>query len=386
LNGKQHETKVTYNDSYKMEKLETKKDNNQISSPAEVSSDKNNKISTKMNESCKSEEISTINFGKQDEVSPKDKDNEVYYCKKSNLSLKGKPKLVKSPKPITCNKTVSSSKQFYPIRKKTNKQEDSPKTGKSLTKGNFICKQSEQGKKANVSLTSLNLTRSIDSSATPDVVPEHESDHESIHPQFFELPKARLELINSYKASMDKVIESGTKAFSSRTSFHTEQVGQVLQSSNNMIKHYKEPIDKAIKSGSNIINSYTEPINKVIESGSNAINSYKEAGSNTIVAYRETGSNMINSYKESGSDLITSYTESGSSIINSYKESSSNMISSYKETGSDIIKKPVQQVYDSTSEVLSSKVTSITNSVMKVPAIGKYLPWLSGYEEEEEEE
>eukprot|EP00092_Neocalanus_flemingeri_P017093 GFUD01018487.1.p1 GENE.GFUD01018487.1~~GFUD01018487.1.p1 ORF type:complete len:623 (-),score=161.52 GFUD01018487.1:155-1927(-) len=257
--------------------------------------------------------------------------------KEERQSFKGSPDLSKYFSHEACNTIIRPSTNFSP----------------SMTDINDLRKKSSH--------KAINPNSKFTSSSE---VPEHKNDQEHITHKFMQLPKARQELINSYKPSMDKAMESGTNLITSKTNYHREQVGKVLDSGTEMLKKYKEPVDKVIESGSNIINSYKPPVNKVLESSSFMINSYKESGSNMINSYKESGSNMINSYKESGS----------------------NMINSYKESGSNIIKQPVKQVLESSSNVLSSKVSSITNSVMNVPAIGKYMPWLFDYGDQEEEE
>ena len=293
-------------------------------------------------------------------ISPKlDVENEDSY-EKETTCLKEKSYILKSYTPEPCNKMISSSIKFYPkhtnlsVYEYKNSDEQGLEFNSSLTdineKASFSKEGSKKLAKANLSKSNLSFTSSCEESSTPDVVPDSMNDHDYISPKFLQLPKPREDLINSYKANMDKVIETGTNLI--RSSYHKENVGKVLESSRNMIKSYKEPDDKVLESGFNI--------------------------------YKESASNMISTYKESGSKMINTYKESGSNMINTYKESGSNIINTYKESGSDMIQQPVKRVLESSSDVLSSNVTSITNSFMNIPAIGKYLPWLSDSEEHED--
>ena len=50
-----------------------------------------------------------------------------------------------------------------------------------------------------------------------------------------------------------------------------------------------------------------------------------------------------------------------------------------------MMKQPVDKVLESGSNVVSSKVTSFTNNLLKLPSIGKFMPWLHDCEEDDTE-
>ena len=75
-------------------------------------------------------------------------------------------------------------------------------------------------------------------------------------------------------------------------------------------------------------------------------------------------------------------------IIGSYKnkvdsvlKSSSVILNSYKDYGSNMLGQPIKTVLDTSNDLVTAQVTSITNRIMTVPVIGKYLPWLADHEE-----
>ena len=76
--------------------------------------------------------------------------------------------------------------------------------------------------------------------------------------------------------------------------------------------------------------------------------------------------NMIDSYKNQ---------------VDSVLKSSSTMLNSYKDYGSNMLAQPIKTVLDTSTDVVTAQVTSITNKIMTVPVIGKYLPWLADHEE-----
>ena len=113
-------------------------------------------------------------------------------------------------------------------------------------------------------------------------------------------------------------------------SYQTENIGDIIASGTSIVQSYTKTVHKAIESSSSMINSYKEPVRKAIESGSNTFNTYKEAGSN-------------------------------------------------------MMKQPVDKVLESGSNGVSSKVTSFTNNLLKLPSIGKFMPWLHDCEEDDTE-
>ena len=135
---------------------------------------------------------------------------------------------------------------------------------------------------------------------------------------------------------MDQDIETGTNIISSRTSYHREKVDKVLKSNVIKLKSYIEPVEKVIDSSSNIVNSYKQPVNNVLETTSTVINSYKEP------------------------------------------------LHKVMESGSNMIKQPVEQILVSSTNLLSSNAISITNNVMNVPVVARYLPWLFDNEQHED--
>ena len=139
-----------------------------------------------------------------------------------------------------------------------------------------------------------------------------------------DISKARRNLIPSNNDSSEKDI---TK---SMARYQTENIGDIIASGTSIVQSYAKPVHKAIESSSSMINAYKEPVRKAIESGSNTFNTYKEAGSN-------------------------------------------------------MMKQPVDKVLESGSNVVSSKVTSFTNNLLKLPSIGKFMPWLHDCEEDDTE-
>ena len=82
-----------------------------------------------------------------------------------------------------------------------------------------------------------------------------------------------------------------------------------------------------------------------------------------------TYENMIDSYKNQ---------------VDSVLKSRSTMLNSYKDYGSNMLAKPIQNVLDTSTDLVTAQVTSITNRIMTIPVIGKYLPCLADYEEPDE--
>ena len=82
-----------------------------------------------------------------------------------------------------------------------------------------------------------------------------------------------------------------------------------------------------------------------------------------------TYENMIDSYKNQ---------------VDSVLKSRSTMLNSYKDYGSNMPAQPIKTILDTSNSVITAQVTSITNTIMTVPVIGKYLPCLAVYQESDQ--
>ena len=76
-------------------------------------------------------------------------------------------------------------------------------------------------------------------------------------------------------------------------------------------------------------------------------------------------------------NIICSYKNQVDSVL----KSSSVMLNSYKDYGSNMLAQPIKTVLDTSTDLVTAQVTSVTNKIMTVPGIGKYLPWLADHEE-----